>query len=182
MIKNTGEKRNEEVFWDDFATHFGEKSREDLPLFNSYYENEFDGVREVCGYNPQAAETVNQIKEMGLRVALATNPIFPAIATRKRMKWAGLTPDMFKLYTTYENSSYCKPNLDYYRAIMKQMGVAAEECLMVGNDVSDDMVVTALGMEVFLLTNDLINKDNVDINQYPHGDFSELMKYIEEKQ
>lgn len=180
MIKNTGEKSNEEVFWDDFAMRFGEKSRDDLPLFDSYYENEFDGVQEVCGYNPQAAEIVNKIKEMGLRVALATNPIFPAIATRKRMKWAGLTPDMFELYTTYENSRYCKPNLDYYKDIINQMGVNPEECLMVGNDVGDDMVATELGMKVFLLTNDIINKENVDISQFPHGDFSELMKYIEE--
>lgn len=179
MIKNTGEKLNEEVFWDDFAAHFGEKAREDISLFESYYENEFDGVQEVCGYNPQSAEVVCKIKEMGLRVVLATNPIFPAIATRKRMRWAGLTPEMFELYTTYENSRYCKPNLEYYKEIMKQMDVKPEECLMVGNDVSDDMVVTALGMKVFLLTNDLINKDNVDITQFPHGDFEELLKYVE---
>jgi len=32
---------------------------------------------------------------MGFRVALATNPIFPAIATEKRIRWAGLTPEDF---------------------------------------------------------------------------------------
>lgn len=180
MIKNSGEKLNEDVFWDDFVSFFGEKSREDISLFESFYENDFDQVQQVCGYNPKSAEIINKLKEMGLRVALATNPIFPEIATRKRMKWAGLTPDMFELYTTYENSRYCKPNLAYYKEIIKQMGVAPEECLMVGNDVGDDMVVSELGMKVFLLTNDLINKQNVDINQFPHGDFNELMKYIGE--
>ena len=178
MIKNTGEKRNEEVFWDEFSMPFGEQCRKDLPVFEDFYQHEFDAVQEVCGFNPKSAKVIEQIKDMGLRVALATNPLFPAIATGKRMKWAGLTADMFELVTTYENSYYCKPNLDYYRAIVKQLGVTAEECLMVGNDVSDDMVVTELGMKVFLLTNDLINKEDVDINQFPHGDFEELIEYI----
>lgn len=180
MVKNTGEELNEVVFWNEFARHFGEKCREDLPVFEEFYRNEFDAVQKVCGFNPKSAETVEKMKEMELRVVLATNPLFPSIATQKRMKWAGLTPEMFELYTTYENSYYCKPNLDYYRAIIKQMGVAPEECLMVGNDVSDDMVVTELGMKVFLLTNDLINKDNVDINQFPNGDFEDLIEYVQQ--
>lgn len=179
MINNTGEKLNEEVFWDGFAALYGKNARNDLPIFESFYENEFDLVQQVCGYHPQAAETVNAIKKKGLRVALATNPIFPAIATQKRMKWAGLTPDMFELYTTYENSRYCKPNLNYYKDILAQMNLEPKECLMVGNDVGDDMVVRDMGMKVFLLTNDLINKENLDIEQFPHGDYDDLMKYIE---
>jgi len=49
---------------------------------------------------------------------------------------------------------------------------------MVGNDVGDDMVTRELGMNVFLLTDCLINKKDVDINQYPHGGFAELIEYI----
>ena len=49
---------------------------------------------------------------------------------------------------------------------------------MVGNDVGDDMVAQELGMKVFLLTDCLINKHNVDISVYPHGSFEELMEYI----
>lgn len=49
---------------------------------------------------------------------------------------------------------------------------------MVGNDVSDDMVARDLGMQVFLLTDCLINKNEVDISQFPHGSFEELMAFI----
>ena len=78
----------------------------------------------------------------------------------------------------YENSRYCKPNPDYYREILGQLHLQPEECLMVGNDVSDDMVARKLGMEVFLLTDCLINKHNEDISQYPNGSFPELMEFI----
>ena len=111
---------------------------------------------------------------------LATNPIFPAIATEHRMRWAGLSPDDFVHYTTYENSRFCKPNLAYYTEITDRLGVSPEECLMVGNDVGDDMVTENLGMKVFLLTDCLINKENVDLSAYPHGGFAELSAFIED--
>jgi len=96
------------------------------------------------------------------------------------MKWAGIYPEEFELYTTYENSHYCKPNLQYYAEIIEKLGVKPEECLMVGNDVGDDMVVQEMGMKVFLLTDCLINKDEVDIEVFPHGGFEKLKRYIDE--
>lgn len=180
MVKNTGEKRNEEVFWDTFVAICGEKAIKDYPLFEEFYQNEFNTVQEVCGFNPNALAIVKHIKKSGLRVALATNPLFPSVATEKRMGWAGLLPDEFELYTTYENSHYCKPNLQYYMEIVEKLDVKPEECLMVGNDVADDMVVRDIGMKVFLLTDCLINKEEVDIEMFPHGGFDELKKYIDE--
>ena len=62
---------------------------------------------------------------------------------------------------------------------MAQLNVSAEECLMVGNDVGEDMVTANLGMKVFLLTDCLINRTGADISQYPHGSFAELAEFIE---
>ena len=39
---------------------------------------------------------------------------------------------------------------------------------MVGNDVKEDMVARKLGMDVFLITDCLINPNNEDIEQFPH--------------
>lgn len=179
MIANNGEETNEAVFWDFFATVFGEDARKDEPKFASFYEENFDDVSAVCGYDERADKIIKKIKAKGLKVVLATNPIFPQIATRKRMKWAGLDENDFELYTTYENSRHSKPNLDYYRDILSELGVAPEECLMVGNDVGDDMVTRELGMKVFLLTDNLINKTNEDISQIPQGGFDELDAFID---
>lgn len=178
MIANGGQKTNEEVFWDDFCAVFGERARQDMPLFEEFYENEFDGVQSVCGRNPLAAETVAELKVMGYRLVLATNPIFPSIATEKRIRWAGLEPSDFELYTTYENCVCSKPNPQYYVNIMQQLGLKPEECLMVGNDVSDDTAAERAGATVFLLTDCLINKDGRDISAYPQGDFNALMQYV----
>ena len=174
MIQNDGSCTNEVVFWKDFTNIFGEQARSHEPVFAEYYEKDFQQVKNSCGYTPKAAEIVRSLKAAGVRVALATNPVFPAIATESRICWAGLEPEEFELYTTYENIGFCKPNLDYYREILCRMELDAADCLMVGNDVDEDMVAGKLGMEVFLLTDHLINKSGTDINAFPHGSFDDL--------
>ena len=178
MVQNDGSVTNEAAFWRTFCSLFGEKARQDEPIFAEFYATDFQKVQQVCGFDPEAASTVASIKAMGLTTVLATNPIFPAIATHSRTRWAGLKPEDFRLITTYENSRYCKPNLDYYRQILRELGLDAGECLMVGNDVAEDMVAGELGMDVFLLPKCLINKGGEDISRYPHGDFGDLLKFI----
>ena len=178
MVQNDGSCTNEEAFWKFAVTVFGERILQDKHFFDSFYETEFDKIKAVCGYHPAAAEIVHGLKEKGYRVVLATNPIFPARATQWRIQWTGLRPEDFEIYTTYENSRYCKPNLDYYRDILAQLGVKPEECLMVGNDVGEDMIARQLGMKVFLLTDCLINKNNEDISRYPNGSFETLRKFV----
>lgn len=179
MVKNTGEILNEEAFWADFTGIYGEAARQHLPVFEEFYGNDFQQVQKVCGFNPESDKTIKTLKGMGYRLALATNPLFPAIATESRIRWAGLDKDDFELRTTYENSRHCKPNPEYYRDILEELNIRPEECLMVGNDVTEDMVAATLGMKVFLLTNDLINKEGKDIEAYPHGDFDDLLHYVE---
>ena len=178
MIKNNGDATNEELFWQGFEAAYGKPARQDEELFAAFYREDFDKVQSSCGYTPAAREVVDTVKACGLRTALATNPIFPAMATERRIAWAGLSPSDFEFVTTYENSRHCKPNLEYYRDIMQALGVCPEECLMVGNDVGEDMIAQTLGCRVFLLTNDLINPKNVDISVYPHGSYRELIDFI----
>lgn len=180
MVMNDGSMTNEERFWQAFQSLYEEDIRKDEPLFEDFYRNEFQFVSFVCGHTDQAAKTIQWLKERGCRCVLATNPIFPAIATGSRMQWAGLKAADFDLVTTYENSCYCKPNPDYYREILQKIDETPENCIMVGNDVTEDMVARELGMQVFLLTDCMINKENKDISQYPHGSFDALQDFLEQ--
>ena len=181
MVKNDGRFSNEEAFWQRFTQIYGPKVQEDKPVFEEFYANEFQNARTVCGFNPRAAETVAAIRSMGYQVALATNPIFPAVATESRIRWAGLEPADFTLYTTYENSTHCKPNPAYFRDVAERLYLAPESCLMVGNDAREDTAAEQVGMKVFLLTDCLINKDGKDISAYPQGSFEQLMDYVKKE-
>ncbi len=179
MVKNDGANTNEEVFWSYFEKVYGKEVRKYEPQFDAYYHAEFQDVQKACGFNPDAAVTVRKIKEKGMRVALATNPLFPSFATESRIRWAGLTPDEFELYTTYENAHFSKPNPAYYQEVLEKLGVDAKDCLMVGNDAIEDVAAEKLGMKVFLLTDCLINKKGADLSAYPQGGFADLLRYLE---
>lgn len=178
MVKNDGSVSNEDAFWNCFNQVMGRNAREDEPLFRHFYENEFCAAKAACGFNPKAAETVLAIKNLGFRVALATNPIFPAIATENRTRWAGLDVRDFECFTTYENSCHCKPNPAYYLDVCSTLGVDPRECVMVGNDAIEDTAAEKLGIRVFLLTDCLINKDGRNISHYPQGSFDDLLNFI----
>lgn len=178
MVKNDGSISNEEAFWNLFANRFGNEVLNDLPKFEEFYRTEFQKVSASCGYNERAKEIIEFVKQKGLKPVLATNPLFPQIATYSRARWAGLNPEDFAYITTYENSSFCKPNPMYYQQILEKLGLKAEECVMVGNDSREDTVPAQLGMSVFLLTDCLINKGE-DVSKYPNGGFDELKEFLE---
>lgn len=178
MIMNDGKQTNEKVFWDTMSNIYGPNVINDESKFESFYINDFPLVKNSCGFDKRANEVIKFLKSKGYRLILATNPIFPRIATEQRIKWAGLDINDFEFVTTYENSSFSKPNLKYYLEILEKNYCKVENCLMVGNDVAEDMIINKLGVDVFLLTRDLINKNNEDINNYPNGNFDDLLEYV----
>ena len=178
VVENDGKTTNEEKFWAEFEKMYGENVRKDESLYYEYYLNLFDSVKAVCGYNQKSGELVARLNREGYKIVLATNPVFPQIATEHRIEWAGIDKNEFIYISTYENSSFCKPNPKYYEEILFKINAKPEECLMIGNDTSDDMIAEAVGMDVFLLTDCLINLKGIDISKYPNGNFDDLEKYI----
>ena len=160
MIMNDGAKSNKDRFWESFVECVGGNSDENISAVDPFYSASFHNVRAVTTENPLAREAVEAARKNGRRVILATNPIFPSVAQESRLSWIGLCRADFDLVTDYATDSFCKPNPKYYLSICERMGVRPEECLMVGNDESDDMMgASAAGLDCYLVTDCLIPSD-----------------------
>lgn len=180
MVQNTGKKTNETVFWDTFATLSKMDISSIKPACDRFYTNEFHRTRVFTGENPLAPEAIHLAHANDRKVILASNPIFPLSGHVSRMSWVGLKPESFDLITSYETESYCKPNPDYYSAICKRIGLTPEECLMIGNDETEDMyAASSIGMNGFLVTDCLIPSKDYRW-EGPRGTFSEMLDYIRE--
>lgn len=174
MFLNDGSSLNREVFWRSFAEIMGKDILERESEFDDFYANEFVYAKQATGVNPYALKAVQTLKEKGYRLILATNPVFPTVATVNRLSWAGIPKDMFELITVYDNSSFCKPNPDYYREIMSKLSILPRDYLMVGNDVDEDMITDNIGMETYLVTDCLENKNNKDYSHFRQGSMEDF--------
>ena len=178
MLSNDGNRTNEKAFFDAMQAVLGDRIYDDIKYFRDFYDNEFDNIKHFVGKNPKAFDVINILKARGYRLILATNPVFPMIATVKRICWAGLSPLDFELITTYEDFHFSKPSKGYYNEILDRFDLRAKECLMVGNDTSDDLSAMNAGIDVFLVTDNLINETGVDISKYPNGGLEDLLDYL----
>ncbi|MCR4956582.1 MAG: HAD family hydrolase [Lachnospiraceae bacterium] len=180
MAKNNGTQTNEEAFWQSFCGVFGEKVREKEEAFIDFYKNEFNLAKKCCGFTEKAKKVIDILKEKEIGRVLATNPIFPEIATRNRIAWAGLSPADFSYISVYENSTYAKPNPAYFEEVLKKCSLNPNECIMIGNDAEEDLAAQEVGIPVFLLTDCLVNTKGKDISRCRKGNFDDLIKLVEE--
>ena len=128
--------------------------------------------------NLLADAAVKEAKNRGLGTFLATNPVFPCCATMNRIRWAGLDADDFGLITTYEDYSCCKPNIEYFRTVLDELSLDPAECLMVGNDVEEDLVVRDLGVKTYLVTDTMENRKGLPIRTDYMGSLKELVDFV----
>ena len=157
MIKNDGKVSNEEVFWNVFFKNY-DCNKDVINLLSSYYENDFDEVKVTTSSYDGLNDCLQNAKEKGYKLILSTNPIFPRVATLKRISWAGLDYSLFDYITTYENSSYCKPNIKYYESIFEKFNIDPKEVIMFGNDTAEDMVISLSGAKTYLVDDCIIDK------------------------
>lgn len=178
MVKNDGSMKNKDRFWQVFASLMGEQVYEHIPVFDDFYTREFHKVMDATQPDSWADACVKLAKEKGYTVVLATNPLFPRPGTLARIGWAGMEPEDFSLITTYEDSSYCKPNPAYYEEILSSISKKPAECLMIGNDVSEDMVAADMGMDFYLVDTCLLNPKNRDVSGVRRGSLRDLHGFL----
>lgn len=121
-----------------------------------FYATTFDNVHDVAGRNEPLFRSVEYLRGKGYRVLLTTNPIFPQLATYKRLAWAGFSPDAFEYISTMENCHCSKPSAAFWHHVTALMRVDPTQAVAVGNDCTEDMSARLAGIETYLVTDYVI--------------------------
>ncbi len=140
---------NQETFYADLLERTGIDLEVHWDTFGRFYEKVFPTLGSDCRPAKGARQAVETALSHGLKVAIATNPIFPRVAVDERLSWAGLTDLGLEVVTSYETMYACKPHPEYFRQTAGMVGVAPADCLMVGDDRFLDMPAADTGMRTF---------------------------------
>ncbi|WP_371381580.1 HAD family hydrolase [Sporomusa aerivorans] len=177
---NDRTKTNQQVFFEDFLPNIGVDEAVLLPVINDFYKTDFCAAKVTSSENAAARRAVTTVALLGLDVVVATNPVFPLAAVKQRLGWAGLSDIKFSHITSYEHCHFCKPNPEYYLEVARRIDRKPEECLMVGNDVEEDLIAATIGMKTFLVTDYLLNQKKLAYTADYQGTLQELAESIGE--
>lgn len=169
-----------QVFFNEFEAILGKELKDKLvSVLDEFYLNKFIAAKAATDYSQDMVDSVKYLKDKGLKVILATNPMLPRIATDMRIAWAGFEPHDFEDVTRFEENHYMKPSLNYYKEVLEDNNLKPEECLMVGNDVEEDLVAKELGLKTCLIDDDLLHRGSPIVTDW-RGNRSEFLKFVKE--
>lgn len=173
-----GRDSNEALFWRTFTQLTGVTQKDGDAYFRRYYLSNFSEMQVHCGFQPLVYDLMRDPRRRDYAIAIATNPVFPRIGIEKRLTWAGLKDEEVALITDYESAHWAKPQREYYQEIAEKMGVAAEDCLMIGNDARDDIQpADGLGMRCYMMTDCAVNEDRRPAH-VAYGNFNMLLRWV----
>ena len=180
MVRNDGATTNEAVFNRCLRDAYPQQAEAISRGMLDYYSGQFQEAKWLTAPSPFARRAVEAAGRHGRDVYLATNPVFPRPGTDMRVRWAGIDPAAFRDISSYENSSFCKPSVGYFREFLRRNQLRPEECLMVGNDAWEDMAIRELGVPVYLVTDCLENKRNLPLDGAAWtGSLAQLVEKLE---
>ena len=171
---------NMEVFQRSFLAATAMQKEDIWPLFDTFYENTFGGLEFLAQPTAISREICRTALDKGYQLVIATNPIFPEVAIRHRLTWAGLGDLPFSLITTMEDMHYCKPNPKYFVEILDKLDVSPSDCMMFGNDVQEDGVAGKIGMQTFLVTDHAIDRGVGHVDFTHEGTLADVLTFVQQ--
>ncbi len=125
MVANDGRETNEEAFASAFYPFAGHSRAELEPIFLDFYQHDYPQLGALTRRKPEARPTVQRVLELGYAVAIATHPVFPAIAVQQRLAWAGVADLPFHWVTTLREQPLRQAQPALLRGDLRALGAAA---------------------------------------------------------
>lgn len=117
---------------------------------------------------------LEKARQSGVRLVLATNPIFTYRQLCYRLNAHGINPEFFSFITSSDQMHYIKPDVRYYQEILKKLNTGPQHCLMIGNDPKKDLPAKDAGIKVILVKRNRSGKNFSELKLNKEPDMNHL--------
>jgi FMN phosphatase YigB (HAD superfamily) len=173
-----GEQTNEQFFLSMVARQLGIGTNQLRKRLQHFYRDGLTVLSHLVKPFPRSRAILQSCFDHGLKVALATNPVFPRPAIEARLRNAGLDDFPYHHISSYENSHYCKPNPQFFLDILSRLDLSPARVVMVGNDTTYDLPALHAGIPTFLVDTCLIDHDRIAGRATWRGNHDDLLQFI----
>lgn len=119
---------------------------------DDFYGNEFDFLKRDYSGDPSAPIVIQKLLDMGIKVAIATDPIVRRTGVLKRLKWAGVGDFPYCFISSADDNRAAKPHPKFYEEILEKCNSNAEFTIMVGDRIDNDILpAKRIGIKTVLL-------------------------------
>ena len=178
LSSRDGEQTNEQFFLSMVARQLGIGQHQLHQRLQHFYKEGLDALAHLVKPFPQSLAILQTCFDKNLKVALATNPVFPRPAIDARLRSAGLADFPYHHISSYENSHYCKPNRQFFLDILDRLELGPDQVIMVGNDTQYDLPARHAGIATYLVDTRLIDHDRLANQATYRGNHDNLLQFI----
>lgn len=178
LANRDGEQTNEQFFLSMVARQLGIGKPQLHKRLQHFYKEGLSALAHLVKPFPQSRAILHSCFDRNLKVALATNPVFPRPAIDARLRSAGLEDFPYHLISSYENSHHCKPNRQFFLDILTKLDLKPEQVVMVGNDTRYDLPARHAGIATYLVDTCLIDHDQLARHASYRGNHADLLQFI----
>lgn len=165
------------VFEDEFYGNLGIDKEAVNEALNDFLKRVFPGMADLTRQKPDAISFVRWAESEGIRMAIATDPLFYREAVEERIRWAGFDPGQFALLSSADDFHFTKSHTAYYAEMLGRLGWQDGPVVMAGNDFNRDMIpARRLGLSTFLVEADSTPGGGEDAGR---GTLTDLRMWIE---
>lgn len=178
LASDEGVFNNEAFFLTVLGRHLGLDTALCGERVRRYCANGMTSLEPLVRPLSLARDILARCFERGLKVVVATNPVFPRPLVEARLHWAGIDDFPFDYVTTFDNSRFCKPHPGYFQDVLGQLDLTPEECVMVGNDTEHDLGARAAGIRTFLVDTWLLDRARGEYVTDFRGGHCDLFRFL----
>lgn len=170
------ERTNEQVLLEALPSTLGVDPVRFEAQFRRFEQGDFRGLGPPWRAHPWVPDLVRTVVDRGIAVVVATSPIYPLPVIEERMRRAGVRDLPWSLVTSWDRMHSTKPSPSYFEEIARLLGLAPDQCVMVGDDFFQDIVARRIGMHTYFVGQPLPGLDTG-----PGGSLREIIEWLEAK-